>query len=121
MADDNEFVPGEGDIEIELEGRKFWLKPTLEACLRISRANGSLGPRELSERCLQLNFDSIVYVIAAGLGCEIDEKLERSVYRTGIVHLFGKCVRFIHIISNGGRPFVEGEEAKGKADPTTTA
>lgn len=121
MSETEEFVPGEGDVEIELEGKRFWLKPTLEACLRVSRAPGSRGPRELSEQCLQLNFDAIVYVIAAGLGCEIDEKLERTVFRSGTVTLFGKCVRFVHIISNGGRPFAKEEEAKGDADPIETA
>lgn len=104
----DEYVPGAGDIEIELIGSdkteyKDWLKPSLAACIGLSR--NSLGePRQLADLCLQLNFDAICAVVALGTGQPNDESMQRLVFNTGTIKLFGQCVRFIHTISNGGRP-----------------
>lgn len=109
---DKEYVPGAGDVAIVLQGKTVYLRPTLEACTRLSRTSLP-GPRELSEQCLALNFDAICIVIAAGLG-KRDEEVREAVFETGTLELFGLCVRFIHIVSNGGRPLVEAgpDEAK---------
>lgn len=111
MATDQEYVPQAGDVEITLEGKKFWLKPSLEAALKISRS-GRSGPRVLVEECMNLNFPTIVFVIAAGTGLA-QADLEGPVFRTGTINLFGLCVTFIHTISNGGRP----PSDKGDKDP----
>ncbi len=105
MAD--EYVPGAGDVEITLCGKTLYLKPTLEACLRLSRG-GATGPRGLAEQCMALNFDAVVAVVAAGLGRD-DKALQREVFETGIIDLFGACVKFVHVVSNGGRPAAEDE------------
>jgi hypothetical protein len=102
MASDQEYVPQKGDIEITLEGQTLWLKPSLEAALKISRS-GRSGPRVLVDECMNLNFQTIVFVIAAGTGLK-EADLEGPVFRTGTINLFGLCVSFIHTISNGGRP-----------------
>lgn len=106
-----EYVPGEGDVEIKLSGETLYLKPTLDACLRLSRTN-ERGPVVLSEQCLALNFDTICFVLAAGLGTK-PEEIQQRVFDTGTVNLYGKAVRFIHIVSNGGRPEkpLEGKDA----------
>lgn len=109
-----DYVPGEGDVEIELDGAKLYLKPTLAACLAITRA-GASGPRVLADQCLQLNIDAISAVIAAGLGVRAEDIIGQ-VYKTGTMSLFSKCVRFIHVVSNGGRP-VKVEEEKTPDDP----
>lgn len=104
-----EYVPAEGDVEIELDGVRMWLKPTLNACLIISRVNGTAGPRVLADQCLQLNLDAISTVIAAGLGVRVED-IQGQVFKTGTMNLFGKCIRFIHVVSNGGRLPVSGDE-----------
>lgn len=115
---DADYVPGEGDVEIELEGGNQFLKPTLEACLRISRS-GEDGPRRLADKVLALNFDAICHVVAAGLGKPVDE-IQEVVFRTGTVNIFGACLRFIHIVSNGGRPPKKEEEKKRKGPPESS-
>lgn len=113
---DHEYVPGAGDVEIELEGKKLRLKPSLEACLRLSRS--PLGdPRALYDKCMGLNFEAMITVIAAGLGVEIEE-IQESVFRTGTANLIGPCSRFIINVSNGGRAAVE--EAKESEIPLAT-
>ncbi len=109
-----EYVPGEGDVEIELDGQKMWLKPTLAACLAISRSGAGL-PRVLADQCLQLNLDSVCLVVAAGLGVRVED-IQGQVFKTGTINLFGACIRFIHIVSNGGRP-PKPEDENTPVDP----
>lgn len=105
---------GAGDVAIELDGKSLVMRPTMEACLRLSRT-GTAGPRVLAEQCLALNLDTITAVIAAGLG-KPDSEVQTAVFRTGTINLFAKCIQFIHIVSNGGRPVSE-EEAQAATDP----
>lgn len=108
-----EYVPGEGDVEITLLGKKVFLKPTLKAALMVSRASGTLGSAELYDQVAKLNLDAIAYTVAAGMGKEPDEVLE-SVYRNGMIPLMGKCMTFIRTLNYGGR--LPKEEPKGDGD-----
>jgi hypothetical protein len=116
---DQQYIPGAGDVEIELGGKSVFLKPTLEAALRLSRG-GASGPRVLAEQCMALNFDAVYAVIAAGLGRD-DKALQVEVFETGIINLFGACVRFVHIVSNGGRPSKAAEDENEASDPLSSA
>ena len=104
---DTDYVPGEGDVAITLAGRTEYLKPTLRACLRLSRS-GADGPRRLGDQCMALNFETINFVIACGLDLP-EEKTQEEVFSTGTISLFGPCIRFLHNVSNGGRPATEGD------------
>lgn len=119
MADEETgipYVPGEGDIPIELYGLgKVYLKPTLSACLLLSRS-GDDGPRRLADKCLALNIDAISIIVAAGLDKDPDEMLE-VIFKTGLTNLFGPCLQFIRVVMNGGRLPKEREDKDKPGDP----
>lgn len=106
---------GAGDIEVVIEGQTLLLKPTLECCIKMSRS-GVAGPRVLSEQCMALNLDAIAFVIAAGLDKTI-EQVQGPIFRTGTINVFAACIRFIHVVSNGGRPITEEDENTPKDPP----
>ena len=106
------YEPGAGDITITLSGESVALKPTLEACIRISRATKS-GPRGLADQVLSLDFDAVCLVVSAGTGRKLED-VQKAVFETGTINIFGDCIRFIEIVNNGGRPPKQEEKA---ADP----
>lgn len=110
-----DFTPGEGDVAIQLAGRTEYLRPTLGACMRLSRS-GANGPRVLADQVMALNFDTINFVIACGLDKK-EEETQQDVFTTGTVNLFASCIRFIHNVSNGGRPAKPAEAGGSDEDP----
>lgn len=103
--------PGAGDVEITLDGQKVTLKPSLDACLALSRIAGGLyGPGALSERIRNFDLDAYVIVIRAGLSLTGNavRDLDQQVYRTGMVNLLVPLSAYIQILGNGGRPVREG-------------
>ncbi len=105
---------GGGKVEIELEGKPLTLEPRLEACIAISSMAGGL--RAAAERCANLHFETVLYVISAGLNLnptQRDKMLPKAIYEAGIVRASGWAIDFINIVGNGGRPLAEddGEEA----------
>jgi hypothetical protein len=106
---------GAGNVEIELDGEKVTLKPSLRVAQTISRnASGISGAMDAVNR---FDFDMVVGVIALGLnisGREADA-LPAKVYETGMTNLVGPVSRFLAIVANGGRePSLTdgGEEGK---------
>lgn len=100
-------TPGAGDVEIELDGETVVLKPSLDACITISRAGGGLyGQNTLTDRIARADFDAMAAVIRAGLGLTGNavKNLDGQIYRTGLVNLIGPLTRFVMIVGNGGRP-----------------
>lgn len=121
---------GIGDIAVELldskgELKALTLKPSLQACQALSRINGGLV--NLSSRVSALDLDSIVTVLAYGLGYGGTKRppkdFEERVYRTGLVALSTPCTQFVNIVANGGKPLAdkgsepEGEDSGGQNPP----
>lgn len=98
---------GEGDVEIELDGEMVTLRPTLKAALTLT--NGQGGLPVMVQRCINLEMDAIVSIISHGLGV-YSKDLPEKVYRTGLFALSGKCIRFLNILANGGRPLADDKE-----------
>lgn len=115
-----EAEPGIGDVPIVLDGKEMLLKPSLQACMDISRLAG--GGQAAIQRCLALEFDTICAVISAGLGLNPVQakKLPAAVYATGTISLHGACIDFIHIVNNGGRPPDPTEDEQEQPDPLAT-
>lgn len=113
-----DYTPGAGDVEIELDGiGKLWLKPTLEACLKLCGEPDTPGAAAWSEKCRALNLEAITFVIAAGSSYRDKTELMKAVFRTGTINLWGKCIIFIHNVSNGGRPAKPREDTETGDDP----
>lgn len=106
---------GAGDLEIELDGAPYTLRPTLEACDRIAKIGGGLSAAVA--RCSNLDFDSICEVIGAGLGASSasqKKQIKELVYKAGIFSVAPSAIDFIHIVANGGRPPILDEEEDDK-------
>lgn len=95
-------APGSADIKLTLDGEEVYLKPTLEACLGISRLHHA--PITTAGKVTDMDFDTILMVLALGLGVEPNKKLQDKLYRTGILEVRDPLIKFIHVVNNGGRP-----------------
>lgn len=93
--------PGIGDVPLDLDGEEVILRPSLKACIGISRLHSA--PYETAQKVLGLDFDTSVKVLALGLN-QAPKQLEERLYRTGLVNVRNELIRFIHIVNNGGRP-----------------
>ncbi|WP_404927156.1 hypothetical protein [Mesorhizobium sp. ORM16] len=109
---------GAGNVDIELDGEKVTLRPSLQAAQSISRQSGGISGAVRSVG--QYDFDTIVAVVTLGLGLTGNEAKEvpNRVYRTGLTDLIGPVSTYLTIIANGGRPMSGGE---GTEDPQTGA
>ncbi|WEX10279.1 hypothetical protein [Chelativorans sp. AA-79] len=92
---------GAGNVEIELDGETVVLKPTLLACQTLSRQAGGLSAAV--EAVGRMDFDMLVSVIALGLNKKPNDVAD-AVWRTGMTNLIAPAIRFLTIVSNGGRP-----------------
>lgn len=104
---------GAGDVEIELDGEKVTLRPTLKAAQIISRqAGGIIGAIQALR---SLDIDALTGIVAAGLGKSVKD-VEDAVWRRGVADLTPMATRYVTNLANGGRPADDsgGEEA---ADP----
>jgi len=106
---------GAGDISLSLNEHEIVLHPTLRAATTLSSSQG--GITRMVERCLQLEFEAIYAVILAGMGGKQSKDLRELVYAKGMLDLSPICIRFLHILANGGRPLTPDEEPESDDDP----
>lgn len=108
---------GAGDIEVKILGKEYTLKPTLTVAKLLSKKFG--GGLSAVNRINQFDIDAYFDVISAGLG--LTEKgesvfadgkgLSEALYETGMMNLAAPCIRFVHIVINGGKPPSEDGES----------
>jgi hypothetical protein len=110
---------GSGNIDLSILDVEYSLKPTLRAAKLISKDfGGGLGA---INRLSQFDFDAIVKIISAGLDLTPNgEKkfaegvgLEEAIYKTGLMELAAPCIRYTHVLLNGGKP--PSDETEGEA------
>lgn len=94
-------VPGQGDIEFILDGKTETLRPSLKACIGVSRLHQS--PQVTASKISELEFDSITHVAALGLGVKVDKPFQEKIYRTGLFNLAPFMIKFIRVVNNGGK------------------
>ena len=104
-----------GDVEITLNGKTYVMRPTLKACLSISRQSG--GILEAVRRVGSYDFDQIVAVLSAGLEREDKEELSEEIFRNGVVTLAAPAIKFLTVIANGGAHAAAEGEGPGEKDP----
>ena len=104
---------GAGNVTITFANESTaTLKPSLAACQGICRLHGNLA--QTVGKVLNGDIDTIVSVISLGVGKHAKE-IPQLVYETGVYALAADVIRFINIVSNGGRPLAE--EAQSDEDP----
>ncbi len=114
MKKDAPAIPGQGDIEFILDGETRVLRPSLAACIGISRLHGS--PQTTATKAMELDFDTITAVLAHGLGIKVEKKFQEQVYRTGLYDLAIHVIKFIRVVNNGGKLTDDEDEAKPDGD-----
>lgn len=97
---------GLGDVELTVDGIKLVLRPSLGACIALSK-NGGL--QDAVRRCVNLEFDAIHSVISQGIGRSAKE-LPEKIYKEGLRNLSGPCISFLTNLANGGKPVEERED-----------
>lgn len=107
--------PGAGDVAIVLGDEERFLRCSASAAQMLAR--GGNGLTGAVGRCANLEMDSIVQVIAAGLGFsgQGPKELSELVYAYGIDDAGAVAIRYLQNLMNGGRPPVQRRE--GDADP----
>jgi hypothetical protein len=108
---------GSGNITITLNGQDYELIPTLGAAQSISRLSGGL--RGAIQSVMNLDLDTIDRIVKAGLGPtvsrEIGPNLGAYVFDAGFTdqggELASKCIEYLTVLSNGGRPLTTTDEA----------
>jgi hypothetical protein len=105
--------PGAGDVLVEFGDDILTLRPTLQAAIKLSNAEGGLAG--LVNRCVQLQFESIFDVLVVGSGMTVDADTKQKVFEVGLINLHGSCIEFLNLLANGGRPI--GDTDKGEKDP----
>lgn len=114
MSDDKPRI-GAGDVELDLDGERVVLRPTLRTAQRLSRQSGGLA--RAIERVGNLELDAMVEVVQAGTGKDGSDIADK-VWRTGLPPLAAPCIRFLSNLANGGRPASESEGSDhDEADP----
>lgn len=102
---------GSGNVTITLDGEDVVMKPSLKAAQTISKTSG--GIIAAVQAVGRMDFDTVVTVIALGLGktgTRDVQDIAEKVYATGITELVEPVTRFLTIVANGGRPVAGGEE-----------
>lgn len=110
-------VPGAANVPIMLDGKEHELVPTLQACMMISNIAGGLNGAV--QRCLQLDMNTVVAIITAGLALNPKQAamVPEAVYKTGLIALSAPCIDFINIVGNGGRPLEDEGDDGDLPDP----
>jgi hypothetical protein len=95
----------------DLKGEKteYVLKPSVKATKLLSRRQGGL--MNVAQQIMSLDIDTMVQVINLGVGFTEKgaEKLDERVYERGLSELAAPLVKYIHILSNGGKAPKEDE------------
>lgn len=106
---------GSGNVPVTIDGEALELVPTYAAMAKISSRGGGL--RGAMERILQLDADTIVDVIAVGLGYGANKRppkdLSERIWRTGFTLATGgiadAAFEYVNVLANGGRPVPKDE------------
>ena len=119
---------GAGNITISLGGddeskHEYVLVPTLAAAQGISRTSG--GIRGAIDKVIAFDLDTITNVVRLGLGPrvvkEIGQDFNELVWRAGMTdtggELVARCIEYLSVLSNGGRPLPKAGEAREEGNP----
>ncbi|MDQ0347861.1 hypothetical protein [Ancylobacter vacuolatus] len=105
------------EIEIQLGGSVVTLRPTLGAAMGMSKRHGGL--MNVLAGLERYDLAMAADVVSAGTGAGADQRqaIEEKVFAAGLAGLVSPLVRFVILLSNGGRSPEEPEEAKGVERP----
>lgn len=108
---------GAGDVPVTIDGVSMALRPTWIAAQQISRNYGGISPA--IEKVVSVDFEAIVFIVGLGLGYGPDrampQDMPEKIWRSGATDATGRLVqqvvRYLSILSAGGKPTVAKEGA----------
>lgn len=109
------------DLIVSLNGQDVELSPTLGAARAVqrltnSRPGATKGLYSLAVAAGGGDIEAIAIAIAACSGRNL-QAVEELVFENGVAAFAGQAAEFYLLLSNGGKPLPEGEEANGNARP----
>jgi hypothetical protein len=113
-------------LGIEEYEKEYELVPTLAAAQGVSRIGG--GIRGAMDAIVKLDLDIITRVVQLGLGPTVTKtvgpRLPDLIWQAGLTdsggELAAKCIEYLTMLSNGGRPITTTEEVGDGADGPPT-
>ena len=116
MSDKFEPKLGSGNVPVVIDGEAMVLVPTYAAMVAISARGGLRGAME---RILQLDAETIIDVLVAGLGYGPGRRppkdLAEQIWRTGFTlpsgALADAAFNYVSILANGGRPLASDDSS----------
>lgn len=112
--------PGAGDVPVMLDGKEHVMKPSVEACMALSKYAGGAGP--LIHRLMNQDFEAVCEVVSIGCGYISGHErklIQEAVYQTGTIAVAADCIMFVRAVNNGGRIPTDDDEQGGEGDPKT--
>lgn len=105
-----------GEVGITLAGSPATLRPTLGAGIAINQMFGNF--QEAHRRVAALDLEATSFIVAKGIGARDSDlkAVTEKVFATGLQELRLPVMRYIGILSNGGKPInPEADEGNGEA------
>ena len=117
---------GAGDVPIKIDGEDLVLVPSFSAAKVLSARYGGLTVA--IDRIGKLDVDVITDVLMLGLGYGQTRRppadLPERIWRTGFTDesgLAARCVDYLYVLMNGGRPPARGEGDQPAPRPPTAS
>lgn len=102
---------GEGDVPIKLfDGEELVMKPSWGAAQQVSTRFGGISGAV--EKVIRMDIDTTIQIVLLGLGylgnrkppSDLAERIWRSGLTDGSGGIAEACVKYLHVLANGGRP-----------------
>lgn len=116
---------GDGNVSFKLDdGEEMVMKPSWSAAQLISQRYGGISGAV--EKVIRLDIDSTIQIVLLGLGYTGTRKppsdLAERIWRSGVTDRTGAiaeaCIRYLHVLANGGRPPPEDDETPPEGSET---
>lgn len=118
---------GSGNVEVIIGNEPLQMTPTWIAAQQISRQYGGISPA--IEAVLKVDLDAIVFIVQLGLGYgpqrAAPQDLPEKIWRAGVTddtgRLIQQTIRYLRVLSSGGRPPPETPAPTDGERPTTAS
>jgi hypothetical protein len=101
------------DVELKVGEKVYFLKPTLDALLKINRGCGSLFGA--IDRIKQVDFDAVCLIVSAGAGLsqKQGDALKSEIFEAGVTNTLQPIAQFLSVLLDPTGDKTE-ESAAGK-------
>jgi len=105
-----------GIVELEINGKQYELKPTLQAYEKIETRMGGL--RQAIENCSNMSLDGLTYIVAAacGIGAKGHNDLKEDIFAEGTLNVLPKVTEYLmKLLNPSGKEADDLDEGDGES------